>query len=114
MSVALQLLRRRARAAAVVLCALAAFSLVYPVDAQDGSRLGLTDAVASYGRLQIDPWAADTGDKARFDGHWYSDKAPAMSFLAMPMYGVLRAAGAVRPSAGPWVRPWTLWLLRVF
>lgn len=113
MSVALQLLRSRARVAAVVLCACAAFSLVYPIDAQDGSRLGLTDAVASYGSLHIDRWAADTGDKARFGGHWYSDKAPAMSFLAMPMYGALRAADAVRPSAGPWTRAWTLWLLRL-
>lgn len=98
---------------AVAACVCAACSLVYPYNVQDGSRLGLTDAVASYGTVRIDRWASQTSDKALFGGHWYSDKAPALSMLALPTYAVLDAAGAVHPAAGPWNHAWTLWILRL-
>jgi hypothetical protein len=94
-------------------CVCAACSLVYPYNVQDGSRLGVTDAVASYGTVRIDRWASQTSDKARYAGHWYSDKAPAQSFLALPTYAVLDAAGAFRPAAGPWQHSWTLWVMRL-
>src|SRR5216684_1994674 len=33
--------------------------------------------------LRIDDYAAHTGDKARWQGHYYSDKAPGASLLAL-------------------------------
>jgi hypothetical protein len=83
------------------------------VNTQDVSRLGLTDSVVSYGSLTIDRWVTPTGDKARFGAHWYSDKAPGQSALAVPLYAVLAGAHAVSPASGPWHKSWTLWLLRL-
>ena len=57
------------------------------------SRLVLVRAVVEQGRLEIDDyheaphWA--TGDKAFFNGHFYSDKAIGASLLAVPIYFVL-------------------------
>jgi hypothetical protein len=52
------------------------------------SRLGLTRAVVERGTLDVDPWADATGDRALRGGHWYADKAPVPSFLAVPAYFV--------------------------
>ncbi|HET6846864.1 MAG TPA: hypothetical protein VFH29_08505, partial [Anaerolineales bacterium] len=57
------------------------------------SRLDLTRAVVERGTLRIDDfhdapgWA--TGDKAFFQGHYYSDKAIGTSMLAVPVYLLL-------------------------
>ena len=97
----------------VLLCVCAACSLVYPYNPQDGSRYGVTDALASYGSVKIDRWASETSDKAHYGGHWYSDKPPGMAVLALPAYGVLRAFDAVHPASGPWQPRWALWVLRL-
>ena len=44
------------------------------------------------GTLQIDAHHQLTGDKALIDGHYYSDKAPAATFLALPAYAFARVA----------------------
>jgi hypothetical protein len=49
------------------------------------SRLALTRALAESGTLTIDAYP-HTGDWAEFDGHRYSNKAPAFSFLAAPIW----------------------------
>jgi hypothetical protein len=41
--------------------------------------------------LTIDKYVANTGDYAHFQGHYYSDKAPGMSFLGAPFYAAFRA-----------------------
>ncbi len=57
------------------------------------SRLDLTRAIVEQGGLRIDDfhdtpgWA--TGDKAFFEGHYYSDKAIGSSILAVPFYFLL-------------------------
>jgi hypothetical protein len=76
---------RLSRETLVVICvAFAAFAFVYPLNAQDPSRLGLTQAVVLHASISIDAYASETGDRARHAGHWYSDKAPGISFLAVP------------------------------
>jgi hypothetical protein len=105
--------RPRHEFAVLALCVCCACSLVYPLNPQDVSRLGVTDGIASYGTVRIDRFASETSDKAHYGGHWYSDKPPGMAVLALPTYAALRAAGAVHPAAGPWQRAWTLWLLRL-
>ena len=57
------------------------------------SRLFLVHAVVDRGTLNIDAYQAGpqgTGDKAFFKGHYYTDKAVGASFLAVPVYAVVR------------------------
>jgi hypothetical protein len=57
------------------------------------SRLNLTRAIVEQGTLRIDDYHAApgwiTGDKAFYEGHYYSDKAIGASLLAVPLYYVL-------------------------
>jgi hypothetical protein len=61
------------------------------------SRFDLTRAVVEQGTLSIDAFQENTGDKAERDGHWYTDKAPGLSLLAVPAYALVHAvrSGAV-------------------
>lgn len=56
------------------------------------SRYNLIRAIVEHGTLQIDRYHQNTGDKAQFAGHYYSDKAPGASLLAVPF---VMAANAV-------------------
>jgi hypothetical protein len=55
-------------------------------DWNQNSRLNLVLAIVDDGTLAIDRYVANTGDYAKFNGHYYSDKAPGLSFLAVPVY----------------------------
>lgn len=46
------------------------------------------------GTPRIDKYVSDTGDRAFHAGHYYSDKAPGLAFLASPAYSVTRGIGA--------------------
>lgn len=88
-------LSRHAWAGAAVLAALFALALSYPM--QDAgctqtSHLALTRALAS-GTAVIDRWHELTCDKAWFEGHYYSVKAPGLAVTALPAYALLAAAG---------------------
>src|SRR5436309_10200166 len=48
------------------------------------SRFDLLRAIVERPTLQIDAYADNTQDKAHFRGHYYSDKAPGLVFLAVP------------------------------
>jgi hypothetical protein len=52
-------------------------------DWNTASRLMLTYAIVDHGRLSIDGLENQTGDRAYFRGHFYSDKLPGYPFLAM-------------------------------
>lgn len=54
------------------------------------SHLFLTASIVDRGSLTIDPFAAFTGDLAQHGAHFYSDKAPGLSFLAVPVYLLLK------------------------
>src|SRR5262245_41798639 len=60
------------------------------------SRFDLTRAIVERGTIAIDAYHENTGDKAQRDGHWYCDKAPGLSWLAVPAYALVHA---VRPGA---------------
>lgn len=67
------------------------------------SRFDLTRAIVEHGTIAIDALHENTGDKAERDGHWYSDKAPGLSWLLVPPYAI---AYALRPGAvalGAWL-----------
>jgi hypothetical protein len=48
------------------------------------SRFDLLRAIVERHTLQIDAYHENTQDKAHYQGHYYSDKAPGLVFLAVP------------------------------
>lgn len=56
------------------------------------SRFDLLRAIVERHTLQIDAYQENTGDKAHFRGHYYSEKAPGLVFLAVP-FAVAAQAG---------------------
>jgi hypothetical protein len=86
----------------------AALSSVYRIGTQDVTRLCLTHAVL-HGHLTIEPCARNTMDFANHGGGVYSDKAPGLSFLALP------AASAVGLFSAEGLVPgdWRIWLVRL-
>jgi hypothetical protein len=55
------------------------------------SRFDLTRAIVEQHTIAIDAFADNTGDKAQRGGHWYTDKAPGLSALAVPAYALVHA-----------------------
>ena len=80
----------------------------------ENSRFDLTRSLVERGRLEIDPYHLNTQDKARYRGHYYSDKAPGASFLGTLGYGLFygfrRLAGKALPRQ--WVRRPAGWIGR--
>lgn len=56
------------------------------------SRFDLIRAILDQHTLRIDSYHENTGDKAYFQGHYYSDKAPGQAFLALPFVAMSRPA----------------------
>jgi hypothetical protein len=78
----------RTTAIGIFLLALAAFASLAPQNPSNWqvvTRLGLTLSIVESGQLNIDRFADRTGDKAQFDGRYYTDKVPGLSFLAIPV-----------------------------
>lgn len=68
------------------------------------SRLALTRALVEQRTTAIDAYHATTGDKSLRDGHFYSDKAPGTSLLAVPVYAAYYAATRLLGAEQPEVR----------
>ena len=57
----------------------------------DDVKLDLTRAIVDEHRFEIDSYVENTGgDRAYYDGHYYSDKAPGASFLSVPVYAIFK------------------------
>lgn len=56
----------------------------------ENTRFDLVRAIVDDHTFAIDRYHENTGDKARFGGHYYSDKAPGLSFAAVPVYAAVR------------------------
>jgi hypothetical protein len=54
------------------------------------SRFDLVRAITNEHTLNIDPFRHSTGDKAFFNGHYYSDKAPGIALAAVPLVAAAR------------------------
>jgi hypothetical protein len=93
----------------LALVAVAALSPVHAPNSQDQSRLCLTRALV-HGHLSNDGCLATSGDRAVYKGHLYSDKAPGMSALELPVAEAVRVPA---PSAWPSNSP-QLWAIRLF
>ncbi len=62
------------------------FIFIHWVGDNEWSRFALTQAIVDEGKFQLDSYANTTGDRAYFNGHYYSDKAPGTAFLSIPFY----------------------------
>ncbi|HZT91188.1 MAG TPA: hypothetical protein VFA05_04030 [Gaiellaceae bacterium] len=102
--------RPRRELALLALCAVAALSVVNNIDVQDQSRWCLTDAVL-HGRLTVDRCISFSGDRSRYGGHLYSNKAPGMSLLALPAVAALdySPSTVLHTQVGA-----KMWLVRLF
>lgn len=60
----------------------------------ENSRMDLVRALVEDHSLAIDRFHMNTGDKAKLGEHYYSDKAPGLSLLAVPAYALVRLFGA--------------------
>ena len=87
--------RGRARIAAAWVFATLLGSYAYFWQSRDwnsASRLMLTYAMVDRGTIAIDGLEAQTGDRASFRGHTYSDKPPGASTIGVPAYAMMKAA----------------------
>lgn len=80
------------------------------------SQLALTAAIAERGTLSIDAYHEQgelaTGDKALFEGRFYTDKSPVTSFLGVPAFVLYRAGVRIAGAEFSYsaARYWTTWL----
>ncbi len=58
------------------------------LDWNSGTRLDLVWSIVDQHSLSIDAYHENTGDKAFYRGHFYTDKTPGISFLGVPFYFV--------------------------
>lgn len=83
----------RSKLRQILFCALFCANIYFLprwADWNQNSRLNLVLAIVDDGTLHIDKYYQNTGDYAVFDGHYYSDKAPGLSFLAVPVYALVK------------------------
>jgi 4-amino-4-deoxy-L-arabinose transferase-like glycosyltransferase len=85
----------------LALVAVTTLAVVHATSVQDITRVGLTQSLVERGSITIDSVAPLTIDRARYHGHYYSDKAPGMSFAAVPPYAALKALHAGFGVASP-------------
>ncbi len=77
----------------IVLFFLLFFSYTYMLHKLNGnetSRYDLSIAIVEQHTVQIDLYQTLTGDKAIFNGHYYSDKSPGISFFGVPVYWFIK------------------------
>lgn len=84
--------RRGVGMGSVVLLLFLAYAYFIPRGAlwNADTRIFLAASIVDRGQLNIDPYAPYTGDKSVYDGHFYSDKAPGSSLLAVPIYAFVK------------------------
>jgi len=86
---------RRDRNLAILLGAVTFLSFIYFYEGggwNQNSRFDLLRAIVERHTLQIDAYHENTEDKAHFNGHYYSDKAPGLVFPAVPIALAARPA----------------------
>src|SRR5215213_7302095 len=93
----------------LVFLALFCYSYFFQVAGwNQNSRMALIMSVVHHHQLNIDPYAEITGDKALYNGHYYSDKAIGTAVLGVPVYTVLSKL----PGSG--IEKYSLYLITLF
>jgi hypothetical protein len=89
---ALHPIRRTATALFVVVLLSSAY-FVQGTGINQNSRFDLVRAIVEEHTLSIDTYEGNTIDKSIMDGHYYTDKAPGLSFASVLPYWAIRAIG---------------------
>jgi hypothetical protein len=100
----------------LLLVASGALTVINPPNVQDITRIGLSRSLAEHGSVNIDAYHRLTTDRAFRDGHWYSEKAPGLSLLAIPTVEALRAFDSLTGDTSRlpiWKRVGHIWLIRI-
>jgi len=87
------------------LVAFAAFGLIFSGVGNGNTvpRIALSLAIVEHGSLFIDDFAPFTEDKGTARGHYISDKAPGLSFLALPAVAVAAKAEHLHAADVRWI-----------
>ncbi len=93
----------------LILVAVAVLTPDHATNTQDFTRVCLSKAIV-HGRLTIDSCIDNGIDRARYRGHIYSNKAPGLSMLAIP---VGEAVGVHQPATWTYLHDTRLWAVRV-
>jgi 4-amino-4-deoxy-L-arabinose transferase-like glycosyltransferase len=90
---------KRTYAITLFLILLTCYGYFFPKYSNGGSnsRIDLVFAVVDQGVLNIDAYHTNTGDKAFFEGHYYTDKSPGPSLVAIPFYALYKGIIAFPP-----------------
>lgn len=67
----------------------------------ENSRYDLVVAIVDDHTTQIDRTQTNTGDKAVYKGHYYSDKEPGSALLGVPAYALMRLVRSVTHQPAP-------------
>src|SRR5579884_796187 len=84
-------LRRTAFLIALMVFVAYAYGIPRGPLANADTRIALTRAIVDGHTLVIDRYAAGLTDRSAYHGHYYTDKTPVVSFVAVPVYAALRA-----------------------
>ena len=81
----------RIHALGIFLLLLLCYAYIFPrwADPNQNSRLNMVFAVVEDGTFQIDRYVSNTVDYAKVGEHYYSDKAPGVALLGIPVYAAL-------------------------
>ena len=92
---------RNGRALLVFLFLLACYGYFFPTLNNWGSnsRMDLIYALGDKGKVRIDDYHQNTGDKAYFDGHYYMEKSIGPSLLGLPFYVIFKGLVRIPPLA---------------
>lgn len=71
------------------------------MDANVDSHLDLTLAIANHGTFAVDRYHHNTGDLDHYNGHFYTDKAPGLSVIGLPLLFVAEAADRLTGGHSP-------------
>jgi len=85
--------RPRLALAAVLLVGLASAVMIQSFSWNQTSHYDLTRALNN-DQTTIDPYQANTGDKVKYKGHYYSARAPGFALFLLPFYNTLNLVGA--------------------
>lgn len=102
MSFALQTARRLTRHELVLLLlSLSCYAYFFPrwADWNQNARFDLVRAMVDDHTVAIDKYVANTGDYAMLNGHYYSEKAPMVTWLGVPVYAVFEKVVPARVTA---------------
>jgi hypothetical protein len=84
--------RRRLGLLSILALAFASALLLQPFGYNQGAHYALVRALAD-GTPRIDAYADYSGDIAYYRGHYYSNKAPGLAFVTLPVFKVTHALG---------------------